>query len=566
MERDTTSNSFVDRLEAHLLDNQGDLETIRDDLSAQIEEARFLGDDYRTDILDSLVTLIDRGEPDDADVLPLIFALREGPAAGDNGLTAEDGTAPVTGSAPDKSTGLERTDSPVAFEMPDDDHELFSLPAGTETLVRESERLGRQAFVIEVGIDPSLMEIAHETIESAYPVVHSILRTDGRLHVLVVADQQPQPTSRIAEALPEKGTPFDLKIRPIPYDLLNGSPSVAQSWYARVPAVRLTPQYETIERFFVLVREMERTHGDPAGAVWEEFHRTVSATFLLDLKAVFEEMRPTVAAIAHDFRKQITVRIGGDTDKVAASYADLLREIVFELVCNAIQHGIERPEERRAAGKAEAGTIHILLRETLGRLVIRIHDDGRGVNQEELKAAFSRHSDGGLGRIRATVASRFGGKLTLKTGERGTTAEIDVPYGPGVYRAVTFHRRGACFAAPATFVIATPELTQQSVVADSAGTPFVRIFGRVLPFLEAHSGEFVVNAGGVGPRHGVVLKVGSRECVLAADGLDGEAHAVPVNEEPGRVAIDGFDEPVMALPLERVLERMSPVEPAAETR
>ena len=77
MKRDTTSDSFVDRLEAHLLDNRGDLHAIRDELTANIEEARFLGDDERTDILDSLATLLDHGEPDDADVLPLIFGLRE---------------------------------------------------------------------------------------------------------------------------------------------------------------------------------------------------------------------------------------------------------------------------------------------------------------------------------------------------------------------------------------------------------------------------------------------------------------------------------------------------------
>ena len=446
-------------------------------------------------------------------------------------------------------------DSSVAFDIPEGDRDLFSLPAETEVLVRESERLGRHAYVITVEIEPRYIDIVHETIESVFPVVHSVTGPHGRLAVLVVTDQEPRPTSLIVEALPEDGTAFDVKVRPVSYDLLNGTASVAQSWYARVPAVHMTPQYETIERLLVLVQEIERNHDDFAGAVWDEFRRTIATTFLLDLKEVFEEMRPTVAELARDVQKRIIVRIGGDTDNVTAPYADLLRENVFELVCNAIQHGIETPDERRAAGKPEAGTVHILLRETVGRLVIRVHDDGRGVNQDELKAAFSRHSNGGLGRVRSTVASRFGGKLTLKTGDRGTTAELDVPYGVGAYRAVIFHRHGAYFAAPATFVVGTPELTEQSVVADSAGAPYIRVSGRVLPFLEGETGDFVP-VGSVTPQYGIVLQVGSGECVVAADRLDGEVHAVPVSQTPGWVTADEFDEPIAALTMDRLFQRV----------
>jgi len=318
----------------------------------------------------------------------------------------------------------------------------------------------------------------------------------------------------------------------------------------------LTPQYETVERLQVLVEEMQRTRPSGPDPVWSELERTISSALLLNLKEVFEEMRPTVAALARDLKKRVTVKIGGDTDRVTAVYADLLRENVFELVCNAVQHGIEPPEERVASGKPEAGTVHVLLRETLDRLVIRVHDDGRGVNQRELKAAFSRSSDGGIGRVRSVASSRFGGKLTLKSGERGTTAEIDVPCGPGVYRAVIFYRRGTYFAAPATFVTATPGLTAQSVVTDSAGAPFVRVSGRVLPFLEGESGLFV-NLPGSGAQFGIVLTVGERECVIAADSLTGEVHVVPARQTPGYVAAEGFDEPVTALALERLVKNVA---------
>lgn len=522
---------FIDRLEAYLLDDIGDIASIRDEVILRLEEYRFLGDDEAITVLEGVRDLLDASDsPDDTDVLPLIFSLRER-------LTDAESAAETPPST-----------SHVEFLVPDDDSDLYSVGDEGELLLREAQHSGSNAYVIRIVTAGGVAERVVELLESLYAVVTVATTDDGVIRALVAASTAPKPSPLLESTLGDVDGGFSVEVRNVDFEAIFGTNSVARSWYDRVAPVQVTPRYETVERINVLLRELERSQSRTDDPVWHVLRESLDQSLTVDLRGVFNEMRDAVVSIGRDLDKYVTVKVGGDTDSVPAAYADLLRENVFELIVNAIEHGIETQTEREQQEKPPYGTVHILLRQTVGRLIIKVHDDGRGVDQDEIKRAFARGAGGGLSRVRSSVAQRFGGKLSLKTGERGTTAEIDIPFGRDVYRAVVFQRHDEYFVAPATFVVATPDLRPGDIMTDAADAPYIRFGGRMLPFVEADEDALQSLLGATAPVC-VVLKVGSDEFAVAADTIVTESHVVPQEDHPNTVLVPGIDDTVTRIPL-----------------
>lgn len=85
-------------------------------------------------------------------------------------------------------------------------------------------------------------------------------------------------------------------------------------------------------------------------------------------------------------RKQVRFSIEGEMTEIDRSLMRALAEPLNQLVRNAIVHGIESPEERRTAGKAETGSVWIHAYYAGSEVIIEVGDDGRGVNSHALVA------------------------------------------------------------------------------------------------------------------------------------------------------------------------------------
>ncbi len=88
--------------------------------------------------------------------------------------------------------------------------------------------------------------------------------------------------------------------------------------------------------------------------------------------------------------KQVHLVLSGEQTQVDRDILEQLDAPLAHLLRNAVDHGIELPDARQAAGKPEAGRITLLARHSAGRLVIEIFDDGAGVDLEALRAAIVR--------------------------------------------------------------------------------------------------------------------------------------------------------------------------------
>ncbi|GAB3413187.1 response regulator [Massilia agilis] len=98
-----------------------------------------------------------------------------------------------------------------------------------------------------------------------------------------------------------------------------------------------------------------------------------------------------VRDLARSLGKQARLEITGDTTLVDRTVLPRIENALNQVLRNALDHGLEMPDERVAAGKPAEGVIRIDARHRGGMLVISIADDGRGVDSERIRAAAVRH-------------------------------------------------------------------------------------------------------------------------------------------------------------------------------
>ena len=92
-----------------------------------------------------------------------------------------------------------------------------------------------------------------------------------------------------------------------------------------------------------------------------------------------------VRDVSKKLGKKVKLEIVGEATDVDRDMLDNLEAPLTHLLRNAIDHGIENPEERLAAGKPEVGTIRLIARHWAGMLYITVADDGKGIDLERLR-------------------------------------------------------------------------------------------------------------------------------------------------------------------------------------
>ncbi|MGA3310810.1 MAG: chemotaxis protein CheA [Xanthobacteraceae bacterium] len=109
--------------------------------------------------------------------------------------------------------------------------------------------------------------------------------------------------------------------------------------------------------------------------------------------AVFQRMPRLVRELSAKTDKKVRLEMFGENTEVDRTIVDRLGDPLTHIIRNSVDHGIETPAERRAAGKSEEGTIRLAAEHRGGRLVIEVSDDGAGVNRERV---LSKARDKGL--------------------------------------------------------------------------------------------------------------------------------------------------------------------------
>lgn len=116
-----------------------------------------------------------------------------------------------------------------------------------------------------------------------------------------------------------------------------------------------------------------------------EIQDSVMAIRAQPVKPVFQRMSRIVREVADMIGKQIRLITEGENTEVDKTVIDKLAEPLTHMIRNAVDHGIETPEKREAAGKNPEGTVKLSAKHRSGRILIELADDGAGINRERVR-------------------------------------------------------------------------------------------------------------------------------------------------------------------------------------
>ncbi len=104
------------------------------------------------------------------------------------------------------------------------------------------------------------------------------------------------------------------------------------------------------------------------------------------ISSVFGRVPRLLRELGSSTGKHVKLEVAGEMTELDKTVIERLSEPMTHLIRNAVDHGIETPEERRAAGKDPEGTLTLSAEQKAGRIIIRIADDGRGIDRERVLA------------------------------------------------------------------------------------------------------------------------------------------------------------------------------------
>ncbi|WFP51600.1 chemotaxis protein CheA [Methylomonas sp. EFPC3] len=117
-----------------------------------------------------------------------------------------------------------------------------------------------------------------------------------------------------------------------------------------------------------------------------ELQESVMNIRMLPISFVFSRFPRLAHDISSKLGKKIELRLVGENTEVDKTVVELLSDPLVHLVRNSLDHGIEMPEVRVAAGKPETGTVTLEAYHRGGNIVIEVSDDGKGLDKEKLRA------------------------------------------------------------------------------------------------------------------------------------------------------------------------------------
>lgn len=128
-----------------------------------------------------------------------------------------------------------------------------------------------------------------------------------------------------------------------------------------------------------------RSASQNLGRITGELQEGVMKIRMVPISQIFSRFPRLVRDLAKDLKKDIQLVIEGEETELDKSVIEELLDPIMHCVRNAVDHGIEKPEERQAAGKKPTGTVLLKASNEGNMIIIEIADDGNGLNIDSIK-------------------------------------------------------------------------------------------------------------------------------------------------------------------------------------
>lgn len=134
----------------------------------------------------------------------------------------------------------------------------------------------------------------------------------------------------------------------------------------------------------VLVHELEQTTNHVVKVI-NELQQDVMQVRMLPIGTLFSGFPRMVRDLAQSRGKKLDFIVEGEDTELDRTIIEQLRDPLIHLLRNAVDHGVESPEERARAGKPETATVRLTAYQTEGHIIVEVEDDGRGIDVKSVK-------------------------------------------------------------------------------------------------------------------------------------------------------------------------------------
>jgi two-component system chemotaxis sensor kinase CheA len=292
-----------------------------------------------------------------------------------------------------------------------------------------------------------------------------------------------------------------------------------------------------------------------------DLHEQVLALRMLPVRSLFSRFPRVVRDVAAALGKQATLEVSGEDTELDRTVIERISDPLTHLVRNAVDHGLEPPGERTAAGKPPTGRLHLTAYQQGGSIYIEIDDDGRGLDRERIlskaietglatagqdltddqvwalvfhpgfstAARLTEVSGRGVGMdvVRRNVEA-LGGTITIQTMQgKGTRFRIKLPLTLAIMDGQALRVGEQQYILPLVAIRETVRPTRGTIHTIGPGAELALVHGEALPILRLHR-VFSIPDATEDPTRGllVVVEHDGQAAALLVDELLGQQQVV----------------------------------------
>ncbi len=293
-----------------------------------------------------------------------------------------------------------------------------------------------------------------------------------------------------------------------------------------------------------------------------EIQDSVMAIRAQPVKSVFQRMPRLVREVSAMTGKPVRLVTEGEGTEVDKTVIEHLADPLTHMIRNAIDHGLERPEDRKVAGKPADGTVRLAARHRSGRIVIEVADDGGGINRPRVRASavakgliasdavlsdeetdnliflpgfstaetVSDISGRGVGMdvVKRSIQA-LGGRIAITSRPgQGSTFTMSLPLTLAVLDGMVVSVAGQTLVAPLTAIIETLQPRAGDVHSLGGGAMVIAIRGTYIPLMDVGV-ALGYRAEPLDPARGVTLLIESEDgsrAALLVDAIQGQRQVV----------------------------------------
>lgn len=362
----------------------------------------------------------------------------------------------------------------------------------------------------------------------------------------------PAPAAVSAAPAPAQRTPIEAPASPpTPATAASAPPAApAPGQSIRIELQKLDKLIDTVGELVIAQAMLaQRLQNEQIGATEElgllegltrDIQESAMSIRAQPISSVFSRVPRILRELTASTGKHVNLVVSGETTELDKTVIERLGEPLTHLIRNAVDHGIEGPEARLAAGKSAEGTLTLSAEHRSGRILIKIADDGAGIHRarvfakavekgiisadaqmtkEEVEAlifapgfstaaSITNVSGRGVGMdvVRANVKD-LGGRITIESEEgKGTTFTLTLPLTLAISDGMIVKVGDQALVVPLTHVVESLRPEPKDVQGLGSRRRMLNVRGRFIPIVSVASAVGALGAVET-PQDGVLIVV-----------------------------------------------------------